>query len=435
MDKKDRSEESWYLYGNKYDLTDFIDQHPGGRDILELVKSSNDITPLFESYHAFADIESIKKTLEKYKVEENVKTQLYTFDENGFYYTVKERVRRYFGNNRVLTNKIKINNLWKFKAFGLIILFIICYYFAFFSFLNIVNRSIFSFLSGILIIMIGFSIMHDASHYALFNKKNININILLSKIWNSFILWDYKLWFVHHGANHHAYTGNPNLDPDLKFTKPLLIKSPLSNSRGYIKLANDYLLAIISVIYFFIFPGFVIGQGILYWGFWRKNGKLWGIQKSFSIMDISLIQIIGFIFVIYSHLYNFSLLVSSLYFIAANIAYGFCILPDHDTYQTVINHKNINTNDWGEAQVIHSANFENNVRNDIFCHLFGGINYQIEHHLFPSVCHVHYPKISKIVKTTCKEFDINYVEHESIYSAMKDVVKSLIILNEKQKEN
>ena len=117
MDKKDRSEESWYLYGNKYDLTDFIDQHPGGRDILELVKSSNDITPLFESYHAFADIESIKKTLEKYKVEENVKTQLYTFDENGFYYTVKERVRRYFGNNRVLTNKIKINNLWKFKAF------------------------------------------------------------------------------------------------------------------------------------------------------------------------------------------------------------------------------------------------------------------------------------------------------------------------------
>ena len=70
----------------------------------------------------------------------------------------------------------------------------------------------------------------------------------------------------------------------------------------------------------------------------------------------------------------------------------------------------------------------------MFCHLFGGINYQIEHHLFPSVCHIHYPAISKIVKKTCKEFDINYVEHESIYSAMKDVVKSLIILNENKKK-
>ena len=71
----------------------------------------------------------------------------------------------------------------------------------------------------------------------------------------------------------------------------------------------------------------------------------------------------------------------------------------------------------------------NHVYNDIYCYLFGGINYQIEHHLFPSVAHCHYPAISKIVKETCQEFDIEYTHHDSIITALKDVFDSFYILN------
>ena len=56
--------------------------------------------------------------------------------------------------------------------------------------------------------------------------------------------------------------------------------------------------------------------------------------------------------------------------------------------------------DWGEIQVRNSGNFI--CKNKLYTRLYGGINYQIEHHLFPSICHVHYPKISKIVKDTCQ---------------------------------
>ncbi|MFZ1715232.1 MAG: fatty acid desaturase, partial [Saprospiraceae bacterium] len=49
---------------------------------------------------------------------------------------------------------------------------------------------------------------------------------------------------------------------------------------------------------------------------------------------------------------------------------------------------------------------------------WGGLNYQIEHHLFPKISHIHYPAISKIVKQTCKEFNVAYVEFPTVVSAI-----------------
>ena len=70
--------------------------------------------------------------------------------------------------------------------------------------------------------------------------------------------------------------------------------------------------------------------------------------------------------------------------------------------ETQQNHiENIDGKDWGELQVRHSGNFC--TQKPWVYQLFGGINYQIEHHLFPSVCHIHFPRIKPIVKKTCKE--------------------------------
>ena len=53
---------SWTIYGNKYDLTEFIDKHPGGKDILVKTKDMGDVTPLFETYHDFSNKSSIKES-------------------------------------------------------------------------------------------------------------------------------------------------------------------------------------------------------------------------------------------------------------------------------------------------------------------------------------------------------------------------------------
>ena len=58
----------WSIDGKAYDLTPFLDRHPGGRRVLELARGERDCTPSFESYHALADLDSIRKMLAKYEV-------------------------------------------------------------------------------------------------------------------------------------------------------------------------------------------------------------------------------------------------------------------------------------------------------------------------------------------------------------------------------
>ena len=78
--------------------------------------------------------------------------------------------------------------------------------------------------------------------------------------------------------------------------------------------------------------------------------------------------------------------------------------------------------DWYKHQIQTSTNFSLN--STIAYYFSGGLNYQIEHHLFPTVNHCHHPEISKIVKRLCKNI-ILYIKHESYYSAFKGYIKYL----------
>ena len=91
------------IYGNSYNLEEFKNDHPGGSEILELTNGLYDCTPLFESYHNFANKESLKKNLKKYLIEENTYTQIYTFNKNDFYDTLTQKVINYLKDNHKIT--------------------------------------------------------------------------------------------------------------------------------------------------------------------------------------------------------------------------------------------------------------------------------------------------------------------------------------------
>jgi len=73
-------------------------------------------------------------------------------------------------------------------------------------------------------------------------------------------------------------------------------------------------------------------------------------------------------------------------------------------------------NAWAIHQVESSVNFARG--NRVMAWLLGGLNFQIEHHLFPRVCHVHYPALSKLVEQTCQEFGVRYREHRSFLAGV-----------------
>jgi linoleoyl-CoA desaturase len=55
----------------------------------------------------------------------------------------------------------------------------------------------------------------------------------------------------------------------------------------------------------------------------------------------------------------------------------------------------------------------------------GGLNFQVEHHLFPKISHVHYPAINKIIVAVCKEHNLHYIEYPTLGSAIKAHVSFL----------
>jgi linoleoyl-CoA desaturase len=69
-------------------------------------------------------------------------------------------------------------------------------------------------------------------------------------------------------------------------------------------------------------------------------------------------------------------------------------------------------NPWAVHQVEATVNFARTSR--LVAWLLGGLNFQIEHHLFPQICHVNYPALSGLVEQTCREFGVRYAWHTSI---------------------
>jgi linoleoyl-CoA desaturase len=81
------------------------------------------------------------------------------------------------------------------------------------------------------------------------------------------------------------------------------------------------------------------------------------------------------------------------------------------------NEQGIIQNEWAIHQMETTVNFSR--RNRLLSWYVGGLNFQVEHHLFPKICHVHYPKIAEIVQNTAQEFNVPYLEHKSFGHALR----------------
>jgi linoleoyl-CoA desaturase len=88
-----------------------------------------------------------------------------------------------------------------------------------------------------------------------------------------------------------------------------------------------------------------------------------------------------------------------------------------ETSHPLPNENGIIENDWAIHQLNTTVNFSRN--NKLLSWYVGGLNFQVEHHLFPRICHVHYPEIAPIVKQTAEEFGIPYLEQQYFSKALK----------------
>ena len=267
---------------------------------------------------------------------------------------------------------------------------------------------------------IGLSIMHDANHGAY--SKNKKINTALGYTLN-FIGGFPVNWIIQHNVLHHSFTNIDGLDEDIE-KKGLIRFSPNQKRKGIYRFQLFYapfLYGILS-IYWFVAKDFeqlvrynrrnlLEAQGTNFKSALTQIifNKLW-YAALLIVLPIMLIALpwwqtmLGFLL-----MHVITGLILALIFQAAHVLEEteFYKVDDNETLE----------NNWAIHQMHTTSNFAHGGR--VFSWLIGGLNYQIEHHLFPNICHVHYRDISKIVKEMAKKYDVPYHQHKTFLEALK----------------
>jgi linoleoyl-CoA desaturase len=267
---------------------------------------------------------------------------------------------------------------------------------------------------------IGLSIMHDANHGAYSKHKWINtaMSYLLNLMGGNAINWR-----IQHNVLHHSFTNVHGMDEDIEAGK-ILRFSPQQDWHWFHKFQHWY-------------AWFLYGLSVHLWVTvkdirqlkkYKKEDlfKTQGLSFRTALWDVILSKLVyySYMVVIPIVFVDIPWYMTILFFFIMLFAVGIFLTlifqsahvmetsefpePDADGKME---------NSWAIHQLLTTTNFAPKSR--LFSWFIGGLNYQIEHHLFPNICHVHYKKLSAIVKKTAEEFNLPYHVQPTFFDAIK----------------
>lgn len=343
-------------------------------------------------------------------------------DKNLFFNTLKSRVDAHFQERGISSYA---NHKMIIKTIILLLMYILP-----FIALSIFNPSFWGHmilwtLTGIALAGIGMSVMHDANHGAYSKNANVNrwvsysLNLLGASIHN---------WKLQHNVLHHTYTNISKLDHDID-DKIVFRFSPHGRPSYFHRFQ-------------FIYAFFFYGIMSLYWitikdfaQFVRyihlKVNQKSTAENVLIFIKIVLLKVIYFSIIIGFPLYMgaaVSTVVAGfvlMHFVAGiilTVIFQMAHTVEETSHPLPCPAGNIE-NDWAIHQMNTTMNFARH--NKWLSWYVGGLNFQVEHHLFSKVCHVHYPEIAPIVKQTAEEFGVPYLEKQTFWQAFRSHLGAL----------
>ena len=383
-----------------YDLTDFIPHHPGGTDMCYL--ASHDVSNHYKMLHGRSfDHEKMKKYLcSSNPYVPTAENQGNTSSITPFGKEMIARVNSLFKNKE----ETYADYRYYIKAIPiLIITFILEIYYLKSASLLI------SLALGTFYALIGLNVGHDANHGALGRYKWFHEIFKFSTDW---IGGSKVMWIQQHVLSHHAYTNKLDLDNDITSAEPFLIFHPQSKNITKIHAFQHLFYMFIIKLYAFsslfnIGPLFRMQH---FDKFHTSDHALDARNVTLGIRFFVIVKIFVFPMIFLSNLTIFGLLLKAgIVILTEGIILAFLFLISHNFEDTT---KVEFTGDWHIDQIISSSTYGGQIAG----FFTGGLNYQIEHHLFPRISHVHYPKIHETVKEVCKKYNVTYTYYPGIIS-------------------
>lgn len=340
-----------------------------------------------------------------------------------FYKELKKRVNAYF----------KDNNISRFANANMVIktIFMLSLYIVPFVLILTVFESAWVItlmwaIMGVGMAGIGLSIMHDANHSAY--SRNKNVNSFMGKL--IYLIGGNDVnWRIQHNVLHHTYTNVDGMDEDID-TGFLMRFSPNQKLRKGHRFQHIYAW----FLYGFMTIMWATTKDYMQFARYRKRG----LTKTQGLSNKSI-----FISLITSKTAYMALTLSLPILFGAMSWWGtiLCFLLMHFITGLILamifqpahviptssfpvpSETGVIETDWAMNQLLNTANFAQKSR--WFSWYVGGLNFQIEHHLFPNICHVHYRKISEIVRDTAFEYNLPYYSYKTFYEALSGHARML----------
>jgi len=415
---------SWTaVHGQVYDLSSFMSQHPGG-SVIRLA-AGRDATALIESYHCKDAMKRVYAALHNKchligpyiegppKASASLAPSLPIGQANNpaFFQTVQSRVDDLLKSKGWDHHTFESFSLFESIA-TLMLYFVMVYY-------SCIQGSFLAAVAvGVLTGRMGF-LMHTGNHCASSSSRvcNTSIGLFMNVIGSSHLIWQHEHQVAHHldpnelEKDNDCAIGNPfiRMHPHLKHGKYQRfqhITVPIAISFGFIKW------------YFSDFRHFLRG----YVGSVRFAVPFdqWCLLFAFKIVFTALRVICPIMY--FSPFWAFLLILTPLavgahylenIFIVNHIQHG--LVPPTNAHWAV--KQVMGTSNWGSRSIL--MNF-----------ISGGLNHQIEHHLFPAMNIYLYPYISEVVEKTCQEFNLPYNNYETFGEAYLDMMSYLKALGQ-----
>lgn len=336
-------------------------------------------------------------------------------DNLKFFRTLNSRVNSYFKENNIA----KTGN-WKIhlKTVILFTVFLVPYFLILTLPMPFWSHLLLTIVMGIGMAGIGMNVMHDANHGSYSTKSWVNkfmggtIYVLAGNVHN---------WQVQHNVLHHTYTNIIGHDEDLEAGR-IMRFSKKAEWHKFHKFQQYYAVFLYGLLTF----NWAITTDFKQMSSYIKRKLSYGEPKSPKILWTTLIitkiiylaiwivlpivigitwwkVLLGFFVMHYT-----AGLILSVVFQLAHVV--------DEAANPVPNEEGEMENTWAIHQLFTTVNFA--PKNKIVNWYTGGLNHQIEHHIFPHISHVHYNKISKIVKETAKECQLPYYEYKTFTAAV-----------------
>ena len=279
---------------------------------------------------------------------------------------------------------------------------------------------------------IGLSIMHDANHGAYSKKPWVNnlLGLSLNLVGGHAVNWR-----VQHNVLHHTYTNVHDVDEDIS-PRGVLRMGPESKWRAMHRFQH---------LYAWFFYGLMTLVWVLAKDFFRllkyQREGLLKKQKTTPAREWTVMILTKIIYL--SYIFGLPMIILGLPFWQVLVGFllmhyiaGFILAiifqPAHVVEGTAYpepDAKGNLENNWAIHQLHTTTNFGH--RHRVFSWYVGGLNYQVEHHLFPNICHVHYRAIAPIVEQTAREFGLPYKSKETFLDAVVAHAAQLKLMGQK----